>query len=137
MQGLITNSGLTSSTQQVKINRSQLYQLRVLLLFSCSVSDSLWPHGLQFARLSLLSLQANTQIQVYELPSPHKYLCVPQQCFFLDLIMLELFHSEISSAFLTSGIVLSTWGALVTEQRSLPSQSLHPYSTPVYTTDSK
>lgn len=51
--------------------------------------------------------------------------------------MLEHFHSEISSAFLMSGTVLSTWGALVTEQRSLPSQSLHPYSTPVYTTDNK
>ena len=39
--------------------------------------------------------------------------------------MLELFHSEISSVFLMSGIVLSTWGALVTKIPALTELIVH------------
>ena len=50
----------------------------VLLLFRCSVvSDSLWPHGLQHARLHHLLEFAQTHVIDLVIPSNHLILCRP------------------------------------------------------------
>ena len=59
-----------------------------LLSFSCSrVSDSLWPHGLQHARLSCTSLSRRLLSIELMMPSNHLILCHPH------LLLHPIFHS--------------------------------------------
>ena len=67
------------------------------LMFSCSVmSDSLWPHGLQSARLPCLSLSKFAQTHVHELVIPSNYLILCHLLLFLSSIFpsIRVFFNE-------------------------------------------
>ena len=73
-------TGSKTSTNNLEIVQLARTEMR-MLLFNCSVvSDSLWPHGLQHARLPCLSLSprvcSNLSIELM-MPSDHLIFCRP------------------------------------------------------------